>query len=98
MKGYRIYQTAYEDHFDCANMFLPDWHEYMTLREFKAQYSEFGKFTGCGWYITKADSLLILPGSEGEDKYNFYCWNDNLNIGKAFNQIVNAPVQVDDRD
>ncbi len=84
---------------DKAMFFVPDWQEYMTLEEFKAEYADtkgiIFKFTGCGWYIINGDSLLILPGyvDEGDDRYKFYCWNDNTDVIESFKQIYNAPVQ-----
>jgi len=81
---------------DKARLFSPDRSEYMGLREFKWEYVdttgfEF-KFTGCGWYITKTDSVLILPGHDGDDKFLFYFWN-NTDVIESFKQVYQAPIQ-----
>lgn len=95
--------VEHDDPLSPAGLLTSDWHGYMTIDEFKREYIDcietyavMYKFTGCGWYITKAGSLLILPGDVEDNKYWFYCWN-NQHMVKAFNQIANATVRQDDR-
>lgn len=76
-----------------AHNFIPDWTEVCEPNQFESEISGF-KFNGPGWYLTKTDTVLVVPSND--HNYLFCVWNSG-DTGHAFNQIVNAPVRLDAR-
>src|SRR5438105_1903779 len=81
-----------------ANDTAPDWHETWSPDEAEEQLSGF-KWRGPGWYFTETDSMLVIPTPNWKltHNYNFLVYN-HRNPCEGFNQIVNAPVRVDERE
>lgn len=56
----------------------PDWERLGTAAALEEEFKPF-KFNGPGWYMSKTDTVLILPaGTEyttHERAYRFMCWN-----------------------
>lgn len=79
--------------------FYEDWKQSWTKEEAEAEFlTEYGvefEFTGPGWYLTKTDSMLVIPGPR-KGQYWFLVYNGR-NPVDAFNSIVNAPVRQDSR-
>jgi hypothetical protein len=82
---------------------VPDWKELWTVEEALKELTGFklnpdfktarGGFTG--WYLTKTDTLLILPSIE-PNKFWFLVYNGR-NPGQHFASIAAAPVRQDER-
>lgn len=97
----------------CSLNFLPDWTHVWTAEEAEEQLSGF-KFSGPGWYLTKSDSILVLPmrGGPGAELSVNNTWRqlrpkgerftfmvyNGYNPCAAFNAVANAPVRLDQFD
>lgn len=85
----------------------PDWSQLWTAPESEHQLADF-TFLGPGWYLTKTDTMLVVPDSNRPifenwnskrlpgEYFRFMIWNAS-NPVQAFNNIANAPVKVDTR-
>ena len=73
--------------------FHADYSELLTPEEAEQELSGF-KFEGAGWYLTNADTLLVIPVDES---HYLFCVYGNRNPNVAFNWIVNAPIRSDNR-
>lgn len=85
----------------------PDWMNLWTAPQAEQQLKDF-KFTGPGWYLTKTDSMLVIPDSSrpilqswaakrlSGEYFKFLVWN-KANPCAAFNNVANAPVRLDIR-
>jgi glutamine cyclotransferase len=85
------------DYLKEANQFRPDWTQTWNIKEAERELKGF-KFNGIGWYLTKDDTLLIIPAFSQDDidYFEFLVYN-NRNPIKAFNQIANAPTRLNER-
>ncbi len=96
--------TGYMDN---AYGFVYDWRDFWTARRAEQELPGF-KFLGPGWYVYKTGALLVVPHGTGTRKTNatgeadgtpcFQFFSYSHNPAQAFNEIVNAPTRVDERD
>lgn len=84
-----------------AANFYPDWRKIYTINELKFDLNV--EFKGPGWYITKTDSMLIIPVDHNYkanpiyDMYWVYVWN-HLEALNAFKWIASAPIVEDSKN
>lgn len=81
----------------------PDWSAIYTAERAEQELIGF-KFKGIGWYFTKwekdgkkgSDTILVVPFHDNSKVFRFHVYN-NRNPLAAFQWVVDAPVQVDER-
>ena len=85
---------------------LPDWSTMGTVRRLEAELSGF-KYAGPGFYLTKEDTLLLVPMRRGrddawystagdEEEFMAYVWNVPF-TRMVFGGDRPPPVRQDDR-
>lgn len=84
--------------------FRPDWVEIGTVAELTEQIGDI-KLNGPGWYLYKRGTALVIPldgpqtyhqKRDPNEKFRYCYWDHSPAF--AFNELVNAPTRVDERD
>ncbi len=66
-----------------------DWSSFYSESEFEIDFDL--PFKGIGWYITKYDTLLVLPSGISDRTYRVIVWNSQ-NARESIQEIMNLSV------
>jgi hypothetical protein len=70
---------------------IADWNTRVSAREFEAEFNGL-KFEGPGFYLTKTDTMLVIPAPAQVDATNVWNWEwpDDTNY---FVYVYNVPFE-----